>query len=682
MQYPEARKDGQVDDFFGRTIADPYRWLEDPDSPETRAWIDAENALTSSFLAGIPARPAIERRLTRLWDFERYGVPSREGPYYVYSRNDGLQNQPVLFKATALDADPEVLLDPNLLSPDGTVSLSGVSFSEDGRFMAYGLGSSGSDWIDWRVRDVATLRDLPDVVGWSKFSGAAWKKDGSGFYYARYDAPREGETFHGVNKNQKLFFHALGTAQGEDRLVYARPDHPDWGFVAEVTDDGRFLVVAQNEGTDPRNRVFLQDLADPGSRIAPFLDAFDAEYDVVGNDGERFYVKTDRKAPRGRLVAIDRHAPDPAGWTELVPEAPGTAVMTSVTMAADRFVVTWQTDAHEQVRIYALDGSLVRDVPLPALGTVGGFSGRRAHREGFYAFTSFTWPSTIYRYDFDTGEARVFKAPKVAFDSSAYETTQVFYPSKDATRVPMFIISRKGVLRDGQNPTFLYGYGGFNISMTPAFSPAVAAWLEMGGVYAVAAVRGGGEYGKAWHDAGRLKNKQNVFDDFIAAAQYLIAEGYTCTPKLAIGGGSNGGLLVCACITQRPDLFGAAHASVAVTDMLRFHQFTIGWAWTSDYGSADTRDGFDLLLQYSPLHNIRPGGRYPAMILTTADHDDRVVPAHSFKFAAALQGAQGGDAPILIRIDTKAGHGAGKPTGKLIQERADVWAFLAHVLRM
>jgi prolyl oligopeptidase len=682
LNYPEASKADIVDDFFGTKIADPYRWLEDADSPETRAWIEAENAVTFAYLEQIPERPAIEKLLTDLWNYERYGVPSKEGPYYIYSRNDGLQNQAVIHRATSLDAAPQVLLDPNTLSPDGTVALSAASFTDDGKHMAYGLSESGSDWIEWRVRDVATLADLRDIVRWSKFSGAAWKKDGSGFYYSRYDAPREGEAFQGVNKSQKLYFHALGTPQESDVLVYERPDEPDWGFTAHVTDDGRFLLIYQSEGTEPRNRIFIKDLSDPLSAVEPFLDAFDAQYAVAGNDGDRFYVKTDKDAPRGRLVAIERPVPAPDRWQVLIGEGPDRDVLSSVTMVANRFVAIWQTDAHHRVRVYGIDGRHERDISLPGIGSIPGLTGRREHSEAFYAFTSFTQPATIFRYDFQAATSEVFKRPQVPFDAARYETTQVFYSSRDGTRVPMFITHHKGLKRDGRNATHLYGYGGFNISLTPGFSPAVAAWLELGGVYAVANLRGGGEYGKPWHEAGRLKKKQNVFDDFIAAAEYLVREKYTSTPKLAIGGGSNGGLLVGACMTERPDLFAAALPAVSVMDMLRFHKFTIGWAWTSDYGSADTKEGFETLIAYSPLHNIRPGTSYPATLVTTADHDDRVVPLHSFKFAAALQAAQAGDAPVLIRIETKAGHGAGRPTGKQIQEQADQWAFLVRVFGM
>ncbi len=684
FSYPPTRRADIVDDFFGTGVEDPYRWLEDPDSPETGAWIDAQNSITFAYLGSIPERPAIERLLTSLWNYERYAVPSREGHYYVYARNNGLQNQSVMYRATSLEVEPAVLLDPNALSPDGTVALSGASFTDDGSRMAYGLSESGSDWIEWRVRDVATLADLPDVVKWSKFSGAPWKKDGSGFYYSRYDAPREGEAFQGVNKYQKLYFHALGTSQEQDVLVYERPDQPDWGFSADVTDDGRFLLIYQSEGTDPRNRIFIRDLADPAGAVVPLLDAFDAAYAVVGNDGTRFYVKTDKDAPRGRLVAIDLPVPSPAGSSPvtLIPEGPGRDVLSSVTMVANRFVAVWQIDAQQQIKVYDLAGSFEGDVALPGIGSIPGLTGRRHHTELFYAFTSFTCPTTIFRYDFGSRGSTLFARPSVPFDASRYETKQVFYTSKDGTRIPMFITARKDLPLDCANATYLYGYGGFNISLTPGFSPSDAAWLELGGVHAVANLRGGGEYGKAWHDAGRMQNKQNVFDDFIAAAQYLIREGYTSPVKLALGGGSNGGLLVGACITQRPELFAAALAAVGVFDMLRFHKFTIGWAWTSDYGTPDTREGFQTLFAYSPLHNVRPGACYPAMLIVTGDHDDRVVPLHSFKFAATLQAAQGCERPVLIRIETKAGHGAGKPTSKVLQEQADQWAFLVKQLGM
>ena len=681
-KYPHAKKVDQVDDFFGMKIADPYRWLEDSDAPDTRAWIDAQNALTSAYLNGVPERERIGRRLWALWDYERYGVPSREGRWYIFSRNTGKQNQNVIYKAATLDAAPEVLIDPNTLSADGTVALGPMAFTDDGRHMAYAVSSAGSDWQEWRVRDVATGRDLPDLVKWSKFSGASWLKDGSGFYYSRYDAPKDGDLLQAVNKYQKVYFHAVGTAQDQDALVYERPDKPDWGFGAEVTDDGRFLLVYQTEGTENRNRVFLRDLKAPQGKIEPFLNEFDAAYTVVGNDADTFYVLTNQGAPRYRLVAITRGKPVPSAWKTIVPEAPGTDVLESATMVNNQFVTIWMTDAHSAARLYSVAGEKLKDLALPGLGTVGGFSGRRAHTEGFYAFTSYTYPTTVFRYDFAAGASTVFKQPAVDFDAAQYETVQVFYPSKDGTKIPMFLTFRKGLAKTGQNPTYLYGYGGFNVPTLPAFSPAMAAWLEMGGVFAVANLRGGGEYGQAWYDAGRLAKKQNVFDDFIAAAEYLVRERYTSTPKLAIAGGSNGGLLVGACMTQRPDLFGAVLPAVGVMDMLRYHKFTIGWAWKSDYGDPDTKEGFGINIQYSPLHTIKPGTKYPATLVTTADHDDRVAPLHSFKFIAALQAAQAGPAPTLIRIETKAGHGAGKPTDKQIEERTDIFAFLVRELKM
>jgi prolyl oligopeptidase len=682
LSYPETRKDDQVDDYFGTKVADPYRWLEDDHSAETAAWVAAENKVTFAYLEKIPSREPIKRRLTELWNYERYGVPSKEGPHYIYTKNDGLQNQAVLYKARALDAAPEVLLDPNKLSADGTVALSGAEFSEDGKYLAYATSASGSDWMEWHVREVDEGTDLPDVIKWSKFSGASWRKDGSGFYYSRYDAPKEGAVLQGVNKNQKVYFHKIGTAQDADTLVYERPDQPDWGFGAEVTDDGRFLLIYQSEGTNRENRLFVQDLQAPDSKITPFLDKFDAFYRVVGNDGGKFYVLTDKDAPRTRLVAIPYGSPDPASWTSIIAEGPGRDVISSVSMAGSHFIVTWRTDAHEMLMLYGLNGAPERGIDLPTLGSIGAVSTKRKQSEVFYAFTSFTYPTTIFHYDVEKMTHGIFKQPKVAFSPDQFETRQVFYTSKDGTRIPMFLTSKKGLARTGQNPTYLYGYGGFDISLTPGFAPQIIAWLEMGGIYAVPNLRGGGEYGKAWYDAGRLTHKQNVFDDFIAAARYLIAEKYTSTPKLAIAGGSNGGLLVGACLTQRPDLFGAALPAVGVMDMLRFHKFTIGWAWKSDYASSETKDGFDTLIKYSPLHNIKPGTKYPPTLVTTADHDDRVVPAHSFKFAATLQTAQAGDAPVLIRIETKAGHGAGKPTSKLIEERADMYAFLVQTLHM
>jgi len=678
--YPPARRVDQTDDYHGTTVADPYRWLEDPDSPETRAWIEAENALTFDFLAQVPAREKIRERLTTLWDYERFGMPYLEGGRYFYGRNDGLQPQSVLYVSETLDGEPRVLLDPNTLSEDGTVALAGYAISEDGRHMAYGLATAGSDWNEWRVRDVDTGQDLADHLRWVKFSGASWAKDGSGFYYSRYDAPAPGEELQQANYYQKLFFHALGTPQESDTLVYERPDEKEWSFGGHVSEDGAYLLIYIGQGTERKNRLYYKSLAEPDAPIVELLNEFDASYSFLGREGTQFWLQTDNAAPRGRVIAVDIADPDPARWQEVIPQADET--LQGVSLTGERFFASYLKDAHTQVKVFGLDGTLEREVALPGLGSAGGFGGKRHYTETFYAYTSYTVPTTLYRYDITTGTSTVYRQPQVAFDPDAYETHQVFYASKDGTRIPLFLTHRKGLTLDGQNPTYLYGYGGFDISLTPSFSPGQVVWLELGGILAVANLRGGGEYGKAWHDAGRRHNKQNVFDDFIAAGEWLIANGYTSTPKLAIGGGSNGGLLVGACLTQRPDLFGACLPAVGVLDMLRFHKFTIGWGWVSDYGSADVPEDFPVLRAYSPLHNLQPGTAYPATLITTGDHDDRVVPAHSFKFAAALQAAQGGAAPTLIRIETRAGHGAGKPTAKVIEEAADRWAFLVKVLGM
>ncbi len=680
MNYPVTATTNQVDVYHGVTIADPYRWLEDDNSPETKAWVQAQNAVTFGWLAQIPERAALKTRLTQLWNYERYGVPHQQGGRYFFSRNDGLQNQSVLYTQPALSAPPVVLLDPNKLSADGTVALAGYALSDDGNLMAYGLSASGSDWEEWRVRDVRTGQDLPDVIKWVKFSGASWTKDGAGFFYSRFDEPKEAEKLTKANYFHKLYYHRLGTPQSADRLVYHRPDQKDWGFHGRVTDDGRYLVISSSQGTERKQRIFYQDLQQPGAPVVPLLPDFDADYDFIDNDGPVFWFRTDLHAPRGRIVAININKPARGEWKELVPQTRDT--LAGANAVGGQFVVSYLHDAHSQVQLFDLAGKFLREVELPGLGSAGGFGGRRSDGETFYSFTSFTAPGVIYRFDLRTGASTVFRQPKVAFDPARFETRQIIYTSQDGTRVPMFITHRKGLALDGRNPTVLYGYGGFGIALTPAFSVSVLTWLELGGVYAVANLRGGGEYGEEWHQAGTKLKKQNVFDDFIAAAEWLVANHYTTPQKLAIAGGSNGGLLVGAALTQRPDLFGAALPAVGVMDMLRFHKFTIGWAWASDYGSAEDAGEFKALLAYSPLHALKPGTKYPATLITTADHDDRVVPAHSFKFAAALQAAQTGRAPVLIRIETKAGHGAGKPTTKLIEEAADRWAFLVKVFKL
>jgi prolyl oligopeptidase len=678
LKYPETRRSNHIDDYHGRKIADPYRWLEEPDSAETKAWVTAQNAATEAYLSEIPARAKIRERLLKLWNYVRFSVPTARGGRYFYQRNDGLQNQSVVYTADSLTAEPRVLLDPNTLSAEGTVALSGYEFSDDGKLMAYGLADAGSDWETWRVRDVATGKDLSDEIRWVKFSGASWTPDNQGFYYSRYDEPKAGSEFTDSNYYQKLYLHKLGTPQSEDKLVYERRDEKEWGFGGHVTEDGRYLIISVWRGTDPNNQVFYLDLADPNAKVVELIQGFQAEYSFVANDGPVFYFTTDLDAPKYRVIAIDTRSPE--ARQEIIPEAEG--VLEGADFFGDRIFCTYLTDAYNQVREFGLDGKLRREIKLPGIGSAGGFTGLRSATETFYSFTGFTTPTIIYRYDLTTDDVTVFRQAKVDFNPDDYETKQIFYESRDGARVPMFVTHRKGLKLDGSNPTILYGYGGFNISLTPHFAAGRLAWLEMGGVLAIPNLRGGGEYGRQWHEAGMVERKQNVFDDFIAAAEKLIADKFTRPDKLAISGGSNGGLLVGACLVQRPDLFGAALPDVGVLDMLRFHKFTIGWAWVSEYGSADDAKQFATLLKYSPLHNLRKGTKYPAVLVTTADHDDRVVPAHSFKFAAELQHAQDGDAPTLIRIETSAGHGAGTPTTKQIDELADVYAFLVRTLKM
>ncbi|MGE3312680.1 MAG: prolyl oligopeptidase family protein [Limisphaerales bacterium] len=680
LAYPATTKESVVDTYHGTQIPDPYRWLEDDNAAATKAWVKAQNAVTFDYLASIPERASISNRLTQLWNFERWSTPSHRQSRYFVSRNNGLQNQSVIYSMDSLDGELRELLDPNRLSSDGTVALSGTDLSDDGKLLAYGLSRSGSDWQEWRVRSVETGKDLPDIVQWVKFSSASWTKDGKGFFYSRYDAPKPGAALTGANYFHKLYFHALGTPQSSDVLVFDRPDRKEWNFYGGVTDDGQYLVITASEGTDPRNRVLYRDLSKARNPVVELLMDFDADYSFIDNDGPVFWFRTDLNAPRSRVIAIDVTRPERANWREIIPESEDT--LTSVSVVGDRFLAHYLKDAQSRVKVFTLDGRHERDVDLPGIGSAGGFGGKRTDTETFYSFTSFTTPGTIYRYDVPSGTSTVWRAPKVDFDSAAYETRQIFFNSKDGTKIPMFITHKKGLKMDGRNPTYLYGYGGFNISLTPSFSVPNAAWLEMGGVYAMPNLRGGGEYGEAWHKAGTKLQKQNVFDDFIAAAEYLIAEKITSPARLAIGGGSNGGLLVGACMTQRPELYAATLPAVGVMDMLRFHKFTIGWAWTSDYGSSDNPDEFAALRAYSPYHNLKPGTRYPSTMVTTADHDDRVVPAHSFKFAARLQECHAGPNPVLIRIDVKAGHGAGKPTSKQIAEAADRWAFLTRELNM
>ncbi|MBT8493172.1 MAG: prolyl oligopeptidase family serine peptidase [Deltaproteobacteria bacterium] len=686
LTYPQSRREKVVDDYHGTKVEDPYRWLEDDNADEVKAWVEKQNQVTFGYLDKIPAREQLNKRLTKLWDYEKYGTPKRVADRYFFSKNDGLQNQSVLYWTTSLDADPKVLLDPNKLSKDGTVALRGYAISEDGKYIAYGLAAAGSDWNKWKIREIETGKDLAETLEWIKFSGASWTHDNKGFYYSRYPEPRKGDKLKGANFNQALYYHRIGTPQSKDKLIYRRPDHPKWGFGAQVSEDGRYLIVSVWKGTGEKNLVFYRDLkrrarrGRNGEALKELISDWKAEFSFIGNDGPVFWFKTDESAPRRRVIAIDTRKPTKRRWSELIPESKDT--LTSVDVVGKRFFADYLVDASTRIRMYSFKGKSLGEVKLPGIGSASGFGGKKDYMETFYYYTSFNAPGSVYRYDIASGKSTLFKAPKVDFDPSRYVTEQVFYKSKDGTRVPMFISYKKGLKKNGKNPTLLYGYGGFNISLTPYFSVTNLVWMERGGIYAVPNLRGGGEYGREWHEAGIKNNKQNVFDDFIAAAEWLIANGYTSTPRLAISGGSNGGLLVGATMTQRPDLFGAAVPRVGVLDMLRFHKFTIGWAWIDDYGSSDEPKGFQYLYKYSPYHNLEQGTRYPSTLITTGDHDDRVVPAHSFKFAAALQQAHKGKNPVLIRIQTKAGHGAGKPTKMIIKESADVLAFLAHELGM
>jgi prolyl oligopeptidase len=682
LNYPQTRRVEHIDDLHGVKVPDPYRWLEDDvrKSGDVAAWVEAENKVTSAYLDAIPERAAIRKRLTELWNYEKFSAPFKAGGRYFYTRNDGLQNQSVLYTQDSLDGESRVLLDPNKWSKDGTVALAGMAISEDGKYLAYGVAEAGSDWNTWHVLDVPSGHVLPEEIRWVKFSNASWTPDAKGFFYGRYDEPKGAEQFQRVNLNQKVYYHRVGTPQSDDVLVYRRPDHPDWGFRPHVSEDGHYLILTIWKGTNPQYRIAYKDLHEPYGMPVDLIEDFDNDYDFVGNDGTVFYFKTDLKAPRGRLIAIDTRKPERSHWKEIIPQAAES--LRGVGLVGNLFVTQYLKDARTQVKIFNTDGSLVREVAFPGLGTAAGFGGRRADTATFYVFSSFATPPSIYRYDLITGQSRQLRQARVKFHPEDYEVKQVFYHSKDGTRVPMFLTYRKGTKLDGSNPTLLYGYGGFNIPLTPAFAITRVMWLEMGGVYAQANLRGGGEYGNEWHEAGTKDRKQNVFDDFIAAAQWLVDNKYTRPDRLAIQGGSNGGLLVGAVMTQRPELFGACLPAVGVMDMLRFHKFTAGRFWVDDYGSPDKADDFKALFGYSPYHNLKKGTKYPATLVTTADHDDRVVPGHSFKFAAMLQYCQAGQAPVLARIETRAGHGAGKPTAKQIEEVTDQLAFLVKNLNL
>ncbi len=678
-RYPATRKDSVVNDYFGTRVPDPYRWLEDQNSPEVASWAEAENAVTYRYLERIPLRATFRKRLTALWNTPSIGVPERIAGNLYYRMNSGLQNQSVLYEQADLGAKPAVLIDPNTLSADGSVDLASYSPAPDGRSLAYGLSVGGSDWEALHVRELPDGRDLPDTVHWVKYSRLAWTRGGKGFFYTRFPAPPPGQVLTAAALNGKIYYHVVGTPDTRDRLIYERADLPDWYENAGVTDDGRYLFISLSHGTNRENLLYYADLGDPlhpdvGAASHPVNTSNDAEYGPIGNIGDTIFIRTTKDAPNRRIIAVVLPDTSLAHARTVVPETKNN--IEDALVAGDRVVVQTLEDVQSRVRMYAPDGRLLDQAALPGIGAVQGLSGRTDRRELFYSFASYLAPTTVYHYDFATKKTTVFSPlpRKPLFDPTPYETKQVFYRSKDGTRVPMFITMKKGTVLDGSHPTILYAYGGFDIATLPSYSPTVALWLEHGGIYAVANIRGGSEYGEAWHHAGRLENKQNVFDDFAWAAKYLIAQKYTSPRHLAIHGYSNGGLLVGATEEQHPELFAAAYAGAGVMDMLRYQKFSAGVGWVPEYGSSDNPEQFRYLIKYSPVHNVKPGTCYPATIVTTADHDDRVVPGHSFKFTAALQAAQGCSRPVLIRVETRTSHGY-MPTDKRIAQLADVWAF-------
>lgn len=683
-KYPTSFRQSMTETLHGTSVPDPYRWLEDIDRPDSREWVVNQSNFTKEYLQNLPGINAIKNRLEELWNFERFDLPVQRGERLFYMSNSGLQNQPVMYSQDGVEGTPRLLLDPNTLSKDGTLSLTGYQPDPAGQRVAYSVAAAGSDWNKIFVLDVASKQQMDDCIEWVKFSSIAWHKDGSGFYYSRYDAPQPGQDLKETNYFQKIFYHQIGTSQNEDLLIHHDPVHKQYGFNAEVSDDGRFLVFHVWHGTARENGIQYLDLDSPEIGVQTLTLRFDASYYFVGNVGSKMYFFTDLDAPRGRLIAIDLANPEQKTWKEVIPEA--NDVLHQVAFTGGVFFAQYLHDAHSQVVRFTSDGQQLGLLSLPGLGTVGesmtgvNFGGGDEAQYTFYQFTNFLTPPTIYRLDINTGVSEIFRQPALSYKPEDYELKQVFYPSRDGTRVPMFIGHKVGLNPEGKLPTLLYGYGGFNVSQTPAFSVMFLAWMEMGGVFALANLRGGGEYGKEWHLSGMLNHKQNVFDDFIAAGEYLVAHNYTTPDHLGVMGRSNGGLLIGAVMTQRPDLFGACVPVVGVMDMLRFHKFTIGWAWVSDYGSPEIPDEFKILLAYSPYHNLKPHTAYPPTLVCTGDHDDRVFPAHSFKFAAALQHAQAGPKPVLIRIDVEAGHGMGKPVAKLMAETADQLAFLAHHL--
>jgi prolyl oligopeptidase len=671
-KYPETKKGNIVDDYFGTKISDPYQWLENDTAIDVMSWVDEQNKLTQNYLSQIPFRDKIKSRLTEIWNYPKYSSPFKEGDYYYFFKNDGLQNQSILYRQKGISGTTEIFLDPNKLSADGTSSLASLTFSKDHKFCAVGIAQSGSDWNEIFVMDVSTKQKTTDIIKWVKFSGATWHKNG--FYYSRYDEPTKGKEYSNANEYMKIYYHELGKSQQDDKLIYEDKAHPLRYFNASVTEDERYLFINVSEGTSGAE-ILVRDLTQPNSKFITLFKGFDNNYNIVDNIGDRILALTDFSAPRYRLVLVDPLNADAKNWKDIIPQ--GTDLLEGVSTCGGKLFATYLKDASTRLYSYDLNGQNKKEIILPGIGTASGISGKKDDKEAFYTFTSFINPGEIYRYELSTGKSELFRKTEVKFNANDFETKQVFYPSKDGTKVPMFIMHKKGLKLDGNNPTLLYAYGGFNISLTPSFSVSRIMFLENGGVYAIANLRGGGEYGEDWHKAGMLEKKQNVFDDFIAAAEFLIKEKYTSSDKLAINGGSNGGLLVGACMTQRPELFKVALPAVGVLDMLKYHKFTIGWGWAVEYGSSDKKEQFDYLIKYSPLHNVKNDVNYPATMIMTADHDDRVVPAHSFKFAAELQSKQlpTGNS-ILIRIDKKAGHGAGKPTSKLIEDATDMYSFI------
>ena len=675
LQYPKAAKDGIVDEYFGTKVADPYRWLENDTSAQTAAWVEAENKVTNAYLAKIPFRGKLLKRMTELSNYERLSAPrKRHGKWYFF-KNDGLQNQSVMYVMDKLGGEPRVFLDPNKLSTDGTVALKGVYFSHNGKYAAYTISRSGSDWEEIFVIDLKTGQLTEDHIEWAKFTNTAWK--GDGFYYSAYDAPVKGKEFSNVNSGHKIYYHKIGTPQSEDVLFYQNAAYPKRFYYVDVNEKETKMYLYES-GAGSGNNLFVRDLTKPESQFIQMTSNMDYQYMPAYDEGDKIWLYTNYGAPKGRIMTADLRQPGVDNWQELIPEQEN--VLSGSDVINRQLILTYQKDASDHAYLYGLDGKLRNEIRLPSVGSVG-FMGDEKEPECFYTFTSFTVPGTVYQYDMEKDESTLYTSPKVNFRLDDYTSEQVFFQSKDGTRIPMFLTYKKGMKKNGKNPVFLYGYGGFNISLGPGFSAIRVSFLEQGGIYAQVTLRGGGEYGEEWHLAGTKMQKQNVFDDFIGAAEWLISEGYTCKDKLAIVGGSNGGLLVGACMTQRPDLFGVAIPEVGVMDMLRYHKFTIGWNWASDYGtSEDSKEMFEYLRDYSPLHNLKPGTAYPATLVTTADHDDRVVPAHSFKFAATLQECHQGDNPVLIRIDTKAGHGGGKPLAKVLEEQADIYGFILYNL--